>query len=403
MKPIILQGVYGQAHLYATTIEPALKEQCMELLNHKIAQDNKIRIMPDTHAGKGCMIGTTMEVKDIVCPNLVGVDIGCGMLTVDIGVEGIDFERLDNIITNYVPLGFNIHTKPNVESEYFFQSHMINAKNINMTIPMNSIGTLGGGNHFIEIDKNSDSGKQYLIIHTGSRKFGKQIADYWQTVAIKSISQPCEAEKVQLIENLKSQGRANEISAALQQLRLRNIPVNTELATLSGKDKELYLHDMDVAQQYASLNRKTIALTILSHYFGLPLENFPYFETVHNYIDTNNHILRKGAISAQENELVLIPLNMRDGSLIARGKGNPEWNYSAPHGAGRLMSRKQAKNSIALADFEESMRGIYSTSVNTDTLDESPFAYKDHKEIIAAVDDTVHIVSHLKPIYNRKA
>lgn len=403
---IEIKGKYGKATIYAQTIEDELIDQCKAMLNEKMTENKNIAIMPDTHVGKGCMIGATMEVGDEVCPNLVGVDLGCGMLTVNLGKEELDLDKLDEIITMYVPLGFNVHEKENQESKNFFDKNKVKAK-VNYEIPKRAIGTLGGGNHFIEVDQDTE-GNNYLIIHTGSRNFGKQIAEYWQDVAVDEQGKGKFIDTKELIENLKKENRHREIETELKKAKAYNKEVrenlpNKDLATLTGNNLKGYLDDSKVAQEYASLNRKTIANNIIRNYYNKNLEDFEHFETIHNYINLDDMILRKGAISAKKGEKVLIPLNMRDGSLIAIGKGNKEWNNSAPHGAGRLMSRRQARENIDLEDFKNSMNGIYSSSVNESTIDESPFAYKDAKEIMNLVGDTVDIVKHIKPIYNRKA
>lgn len=406
IEPITLKGKYGEAKIYAKTIENDLISQCIELLNQPMTKNSQIRIMPDTHAGKGCMIGTTMKIENNLCPNLVGVDIGCGMLTVSIGKEELDFDKLDDIITKYVPLGFESHPEMTKDAEDFFKNKKVIAE-IDYNIPKRALGTLGGGNHFIEIDEESN-GEKYLIIHTGSRNFGKQIAEYWQNVAIEEMVKPNLIDIPKQIEELKAQKRFREIESMIKESKIKNkqalenVP-NKDLATISGENLKDYLHDAKIAQEYAALNRKLIAHAILSNYFGKDLDEFEYFETIHNYIDIKEMMLRKGAISAKLGEKVLIPLNMRDGSLIAVGKGNVEWNNSAPHGAGRLMSRVKAKDSISLEDFKETMKGIHSISVNESTLDESPFAYKNAEEIIDYVKDAVDIIKHMKPIYNRKA
>lgn len=406
ITPITLKGKYGEAKIYAKTIENDLISQCIELLNQPMTENSQVRIMPDTHVGKGCMIGTTMEIKDEVCVNLVGVDQGCGMLTVLIDKGDLDFDRLDDIITKYVPLGFESHLEMTKDAGRFFKNRKPIAK-IDYNIPKRALGTLGGGNHFIEVDEDSD-GNKYLIIHTGSRNFGKQIAEYWQNVAIEEMAKPNLIDIPKQIEELKAQKRFKEIESMIKDAKLKNkqalenVP-NKDLATISGENLKNYLHDAKIAQEYATLNRKLIANAILSNYFGKGLDEFEYFETIHNYINTEEKMLRKGAISAKLGEKVLIPLNMRDGSLIAIGKGNSEWNNSAPHGAGRLMSRAKAKELVDLEDFKETMKGIHSISINESTLDESPFAYKDAEEIIDCVKDTIDIVKHIKPIYNRKA
>lgn len=406
ITPITLKGKYGEAKIYAKTIENDLISQCIELLNQPMTKNSQIKIMPDTHVGKGCMIGTTMEIKDKICPNLCGIDLSCGMLTVSIGKNDLDFDKLDDIITKYVPLGFESHPEMTKNAEDFFKNRKVIA-NIDYNIPMRALGTLGGGNHFIEVDEESN-GSKYLIIHTGSRNFGKQIAEYWQKIAIKEMVKPNLIDIPKQIEELKTQKRFKEIESMIKDSKLKNKQAlenapNKDLATISGENLKNYLHDAKIAGEYATLNRKLIAEAIVSNYFGKSLDEFEHFETIHNYIDTEEMMLRKGAISAKLGEKVLIPLNMRDGSLIAVGKGNSEWNSSAPHGAGRLMSRAKAKESVDLKDFKETMKGIHSISINESTLDESPFAYKDANEIIDSITETIDIIKHIKPIYNRKA
>lgn len=367
LKPVISKGKYGEAHIYANHIPDCVLSQCHQMLNQEFTKDLKIRIMPDVHVGKGCMIGTTMQVKDEVCVNLVGADIGCGILIVNMGKIDVDFKKLDDVITKFIPLGFAKHSVISKTSEDFFKNNPIIAQ-ISLETPMRSIGTLGGGNHFIEICVDSETGDKHLVIHTGSRNLGKQIAEYWHKVGIE-----------------KSQAGIKE------------------LATIKGEDLENYLKDTFVVQKYASLNRETIARVILEKTFDLNLDDLYSFETIHNYIDPVDKILRKGAISAKKDEKVLIPLNMRDGSLICKGKGNPDWNESAPHGAGRILSRGQAKECVDLEEFVDSMKGIYSSSVGTNTLDEAPMVYKNSEDIKKCIVDTVEVIKHIKPIYNRKA
>ena len=407
MKPMVLTGKYGEASIYAKTIEEELITQCTTLLDQPMTKGIKIAIMPDTHVGKGCMIGTTMEIQDEVCPNLVGVDIGCGMLTVNLGRVDINYDKLDKVIDRYVPLGFNIHDKMTAEANEFFTIYQTKAP-LKLDRPKRGIGTLGGGNHFIEVGEDRFTKEKYLVIHTGSRNFGKQIADYWQEVAIDKLTAGELIDTQAVVDQLKIEGRHSEIEETIKEIVKHNKEAmkdmrNQDLATLSGQDMEDYIHDTKIAQYYATANRFSIANTILQSYFNRRLHMFEFFETVHNYIDTHTMILRKGAISAHASEKVLIPLNMRDGSLIAVGKGNLDWNNSAPHGAGRLMSRSKARKQINMQDFTDSMKGIHSVSVNESTLDESPFAYKDAKEIIECIQDTVHVTQIIKPVYNRKA
>lgn len=405
MKKIKINGKYTDASLYAKTFNDELIAQLTELINHPVSEDSKIAIMPDTHVGKGCMIGTTMTINDRVSPSLVGSDIGCGVIVVALGKDELDLERLDSIVTNYVPLGANVHEHISRESQEFFDKNKLIAE-LKRSTPLYSLGTLGSGNHFISVEQSED-GENYLLIHTGSRNLGTQVADYWEKVANLEMSRDDLVDIPGLIQRLKDEGREREIEQELKKAKEINQKIEVQnqspLAYLTGQNMEDYIHDMKITQLFAVKNREAIANAIINNYFSKNLQDFEYFHTVHNYINMDDMILRKGAISANKGEIVVIPLNMRDGSLIAIGKGNPDWNYSAPHGAGRLMSRGQAKEEITMHDFRESMKGIYTTSVNESTVDEAPFAYKDAEEIIECVEDTVEIVKHLKPIYNRKA
>jgi len=378
--------------IYATTLEEEALEQIKELAEFDAYKDCKIRIMPDCHAGKGCTIGTTMEIKDKITPNLVGVDIGCGMLTIKLEESEIDLPKLDAVINKFIPNGFNIHPQP--ISEFEFEE--LYAPNLNIERAKRSIGTLGGGNHFIEVGRNS-IGELFLVIHSGSRNIGGQVAKYYQDVAISRLTDNAE-ERTGLIARLKQEGRPQDISNELKKL-IRPV-VNKDLAYLTGEDFDNYMHDMMLMQWFASLNRRVMADVILTE-TGLT-EDYS-FETIHNYIDFKRNMLRKGAVSAEDGEVLLIPINMRDGSIIAIGKGNPDWNYSAPHGAGRLMSRNEAHKRLDLNKFKEQMKDIYSTSVVKDTLDEAPDAYKPMDEIIEAIKDTVDVVDIIVPIYNFKS
>lgn len=339
-----------------------------------------------------------------------------GMLCVELGNIELDLEKLDKVINNCIPSGRNIREHKLIEfekiNELYCLRELKEIKKFNR-----AIGTLGGGNHFIEIDID-DEGNKYLVIHTGSRNLGKQVADYYQNLAVELCSGKEEmyAKKEEIIKTYKKQGRKTEIQTAIRELEKEyknNKPkLPKDLCYLDGEYREKYLHDMKICQEYASLNRKMIANTILKNimYFkdGIePLNNWEfkddYFETIHNYISFEDNIVRKGSISAKKGEKVLIPINMRDGSIIAIGKGNEDWNFSAPHGAGRIMSRMKAKETFKLEEFKESMKDIYSTSVVEETIDEAPFVYKPMKEIIDNIQDTVDIVKIIKPIYNFKA
>ncbi|HEY8362121.1 MAG TPA: RtcB family protein [Tissierellaceae bacterium] len=366
-----LKGTYGTAKVFTDNIESGAKEQIIKLLNQDFIEGTRIRIMPDVHQGVGCVIGFTADMGNKVIPNIVGVDIGCGILTVELGNIKIDFQTLDEIIYNKIPAGNKVHNNEKCKFDKLEELYCYrNLKEIKRL--RRSIGTLGGGNHFIEVDVDENNNK-YLTIHSGSRNLGKQVAEIYQKMAV----------------NLCSEGSKTKYPK--------------DLCFLTGAYREKYLHDMKICQEYASLNRKTIAEIIITSLLKKTLDEFNYFETVHNYIDFRDNIIRKGAISAYKGEKVIIPINMRDGSIIAVGKGNPDWNYSAPHGAGRIMSRNMAKDELTLEKFKKSMEGIYSTSINKHTLDEAPFAYKSMEEIIENIKDTVDIIKIIKPIYNFKA
>ncbi|HHV72532.1 MAG TPA: RtcB family protein [Clostridia bacterium] len=363
---IEIKGKYNTAKVFADTIENEAKTQILELCSQEFVKDSVIRIMPDNHAGAGCTIGTTMTITDKIVPNLVGVDIGCGMETIKLRQKEIDFEKLDRVIYDHIPSGFNIRKKEHKYVKYIDLGSLICKKHVDLDRARLSIGTLGGGNHFIEVNKDKD-GTLYLVVHSGSRHLGKQVAEYYQQLAYKE---------------------------------LKGVKISKQLAYVQGESYNNYLHDMRIVQQFAVYNRKAIVDEIINR---MELEIEDQFTTIHNYIDLNNMILRKGAISAQKGERVLIPLNMRDGSLICIGKGNKDWNYSAPHGAGRLMSRRKAKQTISLEEFKKTMEGIYTTTVNRSTLDECALAYKPMEEIINNIQETVEIVDIIKPVYNFKA
>ena len=393
--------------IFTENIEEEAKEQINLLLNQEPFKDCKVRIMPDVHAGKGCVIGFTANLGDKVIPNIVGVDIECGMLCVELGNIDLDLEKIDKVINENIPAGRNIREQKLINFDKINDLYCL--RELKETKKFNrSIGTLGGGNHFIEIDIDEDNNK-YLVIHTGSRNLGKQVADYYQDLAIQLCSGKEEMfkRKEEIITTYKEQGRKSEIQKALKELEKEykqnkpNLP--NELCYLEGKYREMYLHDMKICQEYASENRTNIANQIIEKYFDIKFYEFDGFETIHNYISFEDNIVRKGAIRARKGERVIIPINMRDGSIIAIGKGNEDWNNSAPHGAGRLMSRKKAKEMFKLEEFKESMKDIYSTSVVEETIDEAPFVYKPMQEIIENIKDTVEIEKIIKPIYNFKA
>ena len=402
MDKIEIKGKVNTAICYARVVEDEAIEQIRRMCNYIITEGSRIRIMPDVHAGKGCTIGTTMTINDKAVPNIVGVDIGCGMYTVSLGKVDIDFENVDEA-AHYIPSGMDVWegrqerfdlTKLNCY-RYLRDSRRLER----------SLGTLGGGNHFIEIDETGD-GNKYLIVHSGSRNLGKQVAEYYQRLAMnldRGYGDYLE-KRDEIIRSYKEQGRKSEIQSALKDLHWQVYESKTsipdDLCYLSDKYLAKYLHDVEICQNFAKRNRELMAEIILERTGMTSLEAF---HTIHNYIDVDEMILRKGAIAAHSGEKVLIPINMRDGSVLAVGKGNPEWNYSAPHGAGRLMSRTAAKNNLSLDEYKETMKGIYSTSINENTLDEAPMAYKRLEDIIDVIKDSVDIIEVMKPIYNFKA
>ena len=397
-----INGKLNTALCYATVVEDEAIEQIRRMCDYEFTAGSKIRIMPDVHAGKGCTIGTTMTVVDKAVPNIVGVDIGCGMYTVELGKGAIDFEKFDEA-AHYVPSGMHIWEG---RQERFDLTELRCYRSLKNTKWLErSLGTLGGGNHFIEIDE-AGNGTKYLVIHSGSRNLGKQVAELYQQLAIdlhKGIGEYLKARE-EIIRTYKEQGRRAEIQEALQKLKWDkgnlepDIPA--DLCYLSGKYLEDYLHDVVICQRFARRNREKMAEVLLER-TGMSGSNA--FHTIHNYIDTDEMILRKGAIAAHAGEKVLIPINMRDGSVLAVGKGNPDWNYSAPHGAGRLMSRTKAKNTLTLEEYQETMKGVYTTSVNENTLDEAPMAYKSLEDIIDVIRESVDVIDIMKPVYNFKA
>lgn len=384
----------GLVKIYAKTFEYEAFEQVKKLANYSAYSDSTIRIMPDAHAGKGCTVGTTMTLHGKVTPNLVGVDIGCSILCIKLKNKEIDFEKLDNVIRENVPSGFGVNSRAKVTFDY---DDLRCGKHIDLSRANVSLGSLGGGNHFIEVDYYKEDGCYYLVIHSGSRNLGVQVCKYYQNLAYESMNTRAGMIK-KVIADLKAEGREKEIESAIKSLEKPS--VDKELAHLEGAYFDDYIHDMEIVQNYARVNRSVIASSIMSK-MGWMAED--RFETIHNYIDTKRMILRKGAVSAERGERLIIPMNMRDGSLICIGKGNADWNYSAPHGAGRLMSRSKAKEMLSMDDFKFTMEGIYTTSVCEGTLDESPMAYKPMEEIMEAVKDTVFIEKIIIPVYNFKA
>ena len=404
---IEIKGAYSTAKVFTDNAEESAISQIELLCNQPFVKDCKIRIMPDVHSGAGCVIGFTANLGEMIIPNIVGVDIGCGMLTVELGNTEIDFEKLDNTIIEYVPSGKNTHEGRIVRFPHLQDLHCYRSLKDTKRLER-SIGTLGGGNHFIEVDVDEEKCK-YLVIHTGSRNLGTQVAQLYQNMAYDIL---CGKDKLfetqkKLIEDYKTQGRRSEIQNAIKELKrafkAKTTDIPKELCYLTGEYRQKYLDDMRICQQFAVLNRETIANIILQKMFGKALSDFEHFQTIHNYIDLESNIVRKGAVSAKNGEKLLIPINMRDGSLICIGKGNEDWNCSALHGAGRLMSRTIAFESLSLDEFQKQMQGIYSTSVTERTLDESPMAYKNKDEIVLNISPTAEIVKTIKPVYNFKA
>lgn len=395
--------------IFAKTVEPQVHAQIQRLLVLDAFRNIPIRIMPDTHAGVGCVIGFTAKITDKIVPNLVGVDIGCGMFVENLGKINLskqDLNNLDDFIRKNIPSGANVNEKQGTRIEFpelvdlKMYKYLRNIKHL-----QSSICSLGSGNHFLELDKSS-TGDIYLVIHTGSRNLGQQVCKYYQKLAIEQ----CNSHKHEIKEEinrvtaeLRVSGRAKEISEAITAIKKKYENINkvpADLCYLTGDLREDYLHDMKLCQEFAIRNREEIARRILKYLKIKPVE---CWHTVHNYIDFTDGIVRKGAIRCNAGEKVIIPLNMRDGSIIGIGKGNEDWNNSGPHGAGRLMSRSAAKESISMDDFRAAMKGIYTTSVNKNTIDESPMAYKNAEEIVEMVAPTIDVIEVIKPIYNFKA
>ena len=395
-----IKGQVNTAVCFAKVIEDEAIEQIRRMCDYEFTAGSQIRIMPDVHAGKGCTIGTTMTVKDKAVPNIVGVDIGCGMYTVNLGPVEIDMEQMD-AAAHFIPSGLNVWEERRERFDLLglrCYRELKDAKRLER-----SLGTLGGGNHFIEIDQSAD-GTKYLVIHSGSRNLGKQVAEFYQRLAIDLNKGKAEyfAKRDALIAEYKAAGRRSEIQDALKALKWesREATMPEDLCFVYGQYLEDYLHDVEICQRFARRSRELMAEIILQR---LGIEAIDAFHTIHNYIDTDEMILRKGAIAAHKGEKVLIPINMRDGSVLAIGKGNPDWNFSAPHGAGRIMSRTAAKERLDLDEYRREMEGIYTTSVNEATLDEAPMAYKSLSDIIDVIQESVDVIEVLKPIYNFKA
>ena len=365
---MILKGKYNSAKVFIDEIEVSAEKQIIELLNQEFTEGLKIRIMPDVHLGVGSVIGTTMEIKDKVVPNLVGVDIGCGLIVTKLKERSIDYKKLDETIRQEIPSGFKVRNISHKNSKLINLEELRSKAALDLKRAYLSIGTLGGGNHFIEVNKNENNEK-YLVIHSGSRHLGLQVANYYQ-------------------------------KKAFQYAKRNNIDISRDLAYLTGEDMEDYLHDMKIIQAFASLNRQTMAQVIIDK---MKFNIVEQFQTIHNYIDVEAMILRKGAVRALKDEKFIIPFNMADGSVILKGKGNPDWNYSAPHGAGRVMSRNYARKNLKLSDYQKEVSHLYSTSISVATIDEAPMAYKDPQDILKHLTETAEILEILKPVYNFKA
>lgn len=397
-----IKGKVNTAICYATVVEDEAIEQIRRMCDYDFTSGSQIRIMPDVHAGKGCTIGTTMTIIDKAVPNIVGVDIGCGMYTVELGNIEIDFERVDEA-AHFIPSGRDVWEG---RMERFDLTGLRCYRNLKQTKRLEkSLGTLGGGNHFIEIDVASD-GTKYLVIHSGSRNLGKQVAEHYQQLAIDLNAGKADyfEKRDELIRTYKEQGRRAEIQAALKAMekewQAKEPTIPADLCYLYDTYLEDYLHDVEICQQFAKRSREKMAEIVLER---TDMTALSAFHTIHNYINTEEMILRKGAIAAHNDELVLIPINMRDGSVLARGKGNPDWNFSAPHGAGRIMSRAKARETLDMEAYKEAMADIYTTSVNEATIDEAPMAYKSLADIIDVIQESVDVIEILRPIYNFKA
>lgn len=397
---IELSGKFNTAKIFTDVVDQASISQVIELLNQEFVTGSRIRLMPDIHAGAGCTIGTTMTITDKVVPNLVGVDIGCGMETIRVREKHIELQQLDKLIRQRIPSGFTIRDKAHRYLAKIDLSKLYCADHVDLLRAEKSIGTLGGGNHFIEADQDEE-GNIYVVVHSGSRHLGLEVAKYYQEEGYKVLNGTDSTSIETLIAEMKAAGRQKEIQKELKRLKnLKQTHIPRQLAYVSGELFDHYIHDMKIVQQFAALNRQAMMDEIIQ---GMKLHVEEQFTTIHNYIDTDAMILRKGAVSAKAGERLLIPINMRDGSLICIGKGNEDWNCSAPHGAGRLMSRAQAKQSFTVSEFKKQMADIYTTSVSKATLDECPMAYKDMKDIVDNIGPTAEIEKIIKPIYNFKA
>ena len=395
-------GQYNTALCYCDTMDDSARQQIQDMCDQRLFAGSRIRIMPDVHAGTGCTIGTTMTVTDKAAPSLVGVDIGCGMETVRLAEKEIDFDRLDRVIRSAVPAGTSVRKTPHPLTKLIDLDELRCAGAVDRERASLSLGTLGGGNHFIEVDRDEE-GFLYLVVHSGSRYLGVQTAQYYRRLGWQSMNRIPEERRRELIARYKAEGRAREIENGLRELEERfaatpDIP--EKFAYVEGRNLEDYLHDMKIVQVFAALNREAMTRTIIG---SMGLTELDRFTTIHNYIDTEHRILRKGSVSAQRGERLLIPINMRDGALICVGRGNEDWNCSAPHGAGRILSRTAAQEKLSMEEFRRQMRGIYTTCVAQSTLDESPMAYKGLDAILSQIGPTAEVVRQIKSVYNFKA
>ncbi len=397
-----IQGEHNTAICYTDILEPSAASQIRQVCDTEAFHDTTIRIMPDVHAGMGCTIGTTMTLTDKVVPGMVGVDIGCGMEVIRLREEHLDLPKLDKLIREKIPCGREIRREAHPFSADITLDDLYCRREVNTARALVSIGTLGGGNHFIEIDRD-DEGKLYLVIHSGSRHIGNEVALYYQNEGYRQLCGNSKRQLAEVAATMKAEGREKEIQSTLKKLKKSTemrVKVPKTLAYVEGDLFREYLHDMSIIQHFAACNRKAMAEVILRE---MKLHEEERFTTIHNYIDTEHMILRKGAVSAMAGEKLLIPISMQEGSLICLGKGNTDWNCSAPHGAGRRLSRSEAKNTLSMDEYRERMEGIYTTCVSRETLDESPMAYKPASEIVDAITPTVEILCHVRPIYNFKA
>ena len=395
-----VSGKYNQAKIFTDVVDQASIAQVIELCNQEFTAGSRIRLMPDVHAGAGCTVGTTMTITDRVVPNLVGVDIGCGMETARLREDRLELQKLDKLIREKIPSGFAVRSAVHRYADQIDLEELCCFRHVQMLRAEKSIGTLGGGNHFIEVDRDEE-GQLYVVIHSGSRRLGLEVAKYYQEEGYKVLNQTDQASLDRLIAEMRAAGRQKDIQKELKRRKSQKLTrIPRPLAYVAGALFDQYIHDMKLVQHFARLNRQAMLDEIVK---GMKLHVEEQFTTIHNYIDTDAMILRKGAVSAKAGEQLLIPINMRDGSLLCVGKGNEDWNCSAPHGAGRLMSRGEAKQSFTVSEFKKQMEGIYSTSVGRSTLDECPMAYKGMADILDNIGPTAEVVKVIRPIYNFKA